>query len=94
MIDEQQKQVNLAAFEEAANKINALSDAELEALIKEDKCPYPSELVVGLPTGMEHCPLCGEMILLGLPHVRQIPNFTDEEISDLALQSETLKSVG
>lgn len=51
-------------------RIDAMSGEELSALIHGDECPYPAEHLVGLPLGMFHCPLCGEMILAGALHTR------------------------
>ena len=51
--------------------INMMTAEEQEALIQEDRCPYPPEHLLGVPMGMHHCPLCGEMVIAGLPHPRQ-----------------------
>lgn len=53
------------------SQINAMSDEELDRLIAEDACPYEPEHLVGIPLGMFHCPVCGEMVVAGLPHVRK-----------------------
>ena len=36
------------------------------------ECEYDPTKLVGLPIGMFHCPLCGEMIVAGFPH----PNYS------------------
>ncbi len=41
-------------------------------------CPYDPTNDQG---GMFHCPLCGEMILAGIPHVLPL---TDEDMAQLA----------
>jgi len=32
------------------------------------RCPYDPKPLLGLPMGMLHCPLCGEMIVAGMEH--------------------------
>jgi len=58
-------------MEDYVSRINGMSEVEMDQLIKEGKCPYESERLVGQPLGMLHCPLCGEMVLAGVPHPRQ-----------------------
>lgn len=31
-------------------------------------CTYDPMLMIGTPTGMFHCPGCGEMVIAGMPH--------------------------
>lgn len=31
-------------------------------------CPFDPSIYVNVPLGMFHCPLCGDMIVAGLPH--------------------------
>jgi len=31
-------------------------------------CPFDPILYLGQPIGMFHCPICGEMVIAGLPH--------------------------
>ena len=33
-----------------------------------DGCPHDPTIYKGLPIGMYHCPICGEMVLAGLAH--------------------------
>jgi hypothetical protein len=49
-------------------KINAMEIDEINTLIAKDECPYQSE--IDSRPGMFHCPLCGEMLLGGQPHIR------------------------
>ena len=49
-------------------RVNKLSDEQLKDLIKNKQCPYEPEHLVGEPTGMFHCPVCGEMVIASLPH--------------------------
>lgn len=59
-------------YNEMVNKINALSDEEIESLIKNDKCPYQPELIPkNITVGMHHCRICGEMVVAGFPHPRK-----------------------
>ena len=52
--------------------INALTDEEVDKLISADKCPYePERIKSDAPIGMFHCPICGEMVLAGVPHPRK-----------------------
>ena len=51
-------------------EINALTDEELDALVKAGKCPYEPQQHIGQPIGMYHCPVCGEMVVAGFPHVQ------------------------
>ena len=32
------------------------------------KCPHDPQELKGEPIGMYHCPVCGEMVIAGLPH--------------------------
>ena len=57
--------------EEYVNRINNLSDDELQKLIDDDQCPYEPERECGVPMGMFHCPLCGEMVLACIQHPRK-----------------------
>lgn len=36
---------------------------------KRKPCPEQPLLLAGLPLGMYHCPVCGVMVLAGLPHI-------------------------
>lgn len=56
-------------LEEYVARINAMSNDEIDALIAEGKCPYESERDTNKSIGMFHCPLCGEMLLAGVPHI-------------------------
>ena len=59
-------------YNEMVKKINAMSDEEIDRLIKEDQCPFQPELMPkGIPIGMFHCEVCGEMVVAGIPHPRQ-----------------------
>ena len=60
----------LQNFNEMARRVNALSDLEIEELIKKDACPFEPEWLIGEPMGQFHCMVCGEMVLAGLPHPR------------------------
>ena len=52
-------------------RINALSEEDLDKLVKEDACPFQPELIPGdISIGMFHCNVCGEMVLAGVPHPR------------------------
>lgn len=63
---------DVSDYNEMAHTINELTDAELDALIKEDKCPFRPELMPkGISIGMFHCELCGEMVIAGIKHPRQ-----------------------
>jgi hypothetical protein len=58
-------------YNQMVKKINALSDEELERLIKDDKCPFQPELIAKqVPIGMFHCDVCGEMVVAGICHPR------------------------
>jgi len=46
-----------------------MSDEELDNLIKQGKCPYQPELLLGQPIGQHHCHLCGEMQVAGIKHL-------------------------
>lgn len=45
------------------------------------QCPYPIEHMKGLPIGMHHCPLCGTMVVAGMPHHDIDPPFDPEQSS-------------
>ena len=65
MTEEQTKKYNAMV-----ERINAMSDEELDRLIKEDKCPFEPEHMKGVPLGMFHCNVCGQMVVAGIPHPR------------------------
>ena len=71
-------------YNKHVEEINAMSTEQIEALIKEDKCPYRPELLKYVPLGMHHCPLCGEMVIAAIPHIKQLPPFTEEELAELS----------
>ncbi len=59
-------------YNEMVKKINAMSDEDLDKLLKEDECPFQPELIPKqVPIGMHHCPVCGEMVVAGIPHPRE-----------------------
>lgn len=64
--------------------LNAMSPEQVDNLILDDQCPYEPQHLLGVPIGMFHCPLCGEMVVAGFPHGRNIPPCTDEELTHLA----------
>lgn len=71
---------NQLAYGSMVQRCNALTQAEVDALIALDACPYEPEWLVGVPLGMFHCPLCGDMVLAGVPHVRRAEM---EELADV-----------
>jgi hypothetical protein len=62
--------VDVEKYNAMVGRINLLSDQEVEELVNSDKCPFESELMVGVPMGQFHCLVCGEMVLAGFPHPR------------------------
>lgn len=36
-----------------------------------DNCDFDPVPLKGQPIGMFHCPICGEMVVAGLPHPRK-----------------------
>jgi len=66
---------NTEKYNAMIKRINNMSRKEFDQLIKEDKCPFEPEHLIGLPLGMFHCDCCGEMVVAGVPHPRysQIP---------------------
>ena len=64
--------------------INRMPTGQLEQLIKDGKCPYPCEHMFGVPIGMHHCPLCGEMVIAGVPHPSPLSEVDEEELTRLA----------
>ena len=61
-----------AAFNAMIDRINKMPKEELDALVKADKCPYEPEHLKGVPMGMFHCDVCGEMVVAGMPHPRKV----------------------
>lgn len=59
---------NLKKYNKMAARVNSMSDEEIDKLIKEGKCPFEPEHMVGEPIGQFHCPVCGQMVLAGLKH--------------------------
>lgn len=66
-------------------RVSAMSDEELDRLIKSDKCPYEPEHLICGQFGMFHCPLCGEMVLAGSTHTKQM---TEADWAKLAAWAE------
>lgn len=83
MTIEQEKRLN-----EVAARVAAMSDAELSALIANDQCPYEPEHLIDVPLGMFHCPLCGEMVLAGEAHPKQLTPQDWVELGRLANEAE------
>ena len=52
---------------------------ELDELLKEGKCPHRPELYGHLPLGNYHCPICGTLVVAGIPHPKIYPPWTPEE---------------
>jgi hypothetical protein len=73
-------------YNEHVKELNDMTDSQIDELIAKDQCPYKPETMKYMPIGMHHCPLCMEMVVAGLPHVRQsdLPPFTDEELTELS----------
>jgi hypothetical protein len=69
-------------FDKKMEAIKRTPSQELLQQIADDKCPYPTQHLLGVPIGMFHCPLCGEMVLAGQEHGPRV--FTDEELTLLA----------
>jgi hypothetical protein len=65
------------------DRINAMSVEEQDALVAADQCPFESEHLIGVPMGMDHCPLCGEMYVAGFTHPRQNIDYTEVGGPDL-----------
>ncbi len=67
---------SVTLYNEMVDKINAMSKEELDTLIAQDKCPFQPEHLIGVPIGMFHCDVCGEMVIAGVPHPRysDMPN--------------------
>jgi len=56
-------------YNEMVDKINAMSEAEVDELVASGKCPFQPELIPsGTPIGMFHCEICGNMVVAGFPH--------------------------
>lgn len=47
---------------------------------KRKPCPEQPLLLTGQPIGQYHCPVCGMMLIAGVPHFS--PHATDDEIRD------------
>ncbi len=66
----------LSAYNEMIGKINEMNQADLDILVAADQCPFEPQHLLGVPMGMFHCEVCGEMIVAGLKHPRS------EEVTD------------
>ena len=49
------------------------------AVATPEQCPYDPTPLMGEPIGMFHCPLCGDMVIAGLPHPPPWTEVMDEE---------------
>ena len=61
---------NFVRMNQNAVRIDEMSPDDVERLIQAGQCPYEPEHLVGVPLGMFHCPLCGDMVLAGCQHPR------------------------
>lgn len=49
-----------------------------ECSCRESECDYdPREIPLGTPTGMFHCPDCGEMVIAGMEHGKDVDSVLD-----------------
>lgn len=55
-------------YNKAIENINKWSPQELYRQLKTGKCPNPVHLLIGVPLGMYHCELCGNMVVAGCGH--------------------------
>lgn len=62
---------NLRAYNEMIARINAMDDAALVALVEADACPFEPQHLIGVPLGMFHCEVCGDMVCAGFAHPRR-----------------------
>lgn len=62
------KAIQVKKYNLMIKRINKMPTKELKNLIKEGKCPFEPEHLVGVPMGMFHCELCGEMVIAGFKH--------------------------
>lgn len=62
---------NEAKYRAMVEKINAMILDQIEALVLADQCPFEPEHMIGVPIGMFHCEVCGEMVVAGFPHPRK-----------------------
>lgn len=62
---------NKAKYAAMINRINAMSNEEVDRLVAADQCPFEPEHLIGVPMGMFHCEVCGEMVVAGFPHGRR-----------------------
>jgi len=60
--------MNIEEYNKKIDLINQMDDKILDNLINHGKCPYPSELLIDVPMGMFHCPICGKMTVAGTKH--------------------------
>lgn len=68
-------QEQLQKYNDMIRRINAMPADEVDRRVLYDLCPFEPEHLVGVPLGMFHCEVCGEMVVAGLPHPRK----SDEE---------------
>jgi len=69
-------------IEEYNQRIQEISDMDpkdLDKMLREGKCPVPTELLKGVPLGMYHCELCGTMVIAGFPHGPMDPEWHPEK---------------
>lgn len=63
---------NLAKYNAMVQRINAMTQEEVDKLISEDRCPFEPEHLIGVPMGMFHCEVCGDMVMAGITHPRRM----------------------
>ena len=84
MLTEEQIKQHAEDYHKHVEELNTLSQTQIDNLIMSDDCPYEPQHLLGVPLGMFHCPLCGEMVVAGVPHPRQTPPYTDEELAQIS----------
>ena len=86
MMTQQEIEQHARNYNEHIKRLNAMSEAEIDKLIKEDNCPYEPQHLLGTALGMFHCPICGEMVVAGVPHGKS--KLTPEQEAELDRMAE------
>jgi hypothetical protein len=63
---------NLVKYNAMVERINAMTAEQVDKLVAEDRCPFEPEHMIGVPLGMFHCDVCGEMVVAGVGHPRRM----------------------
>ena len=58
----------MTAYNTMVDRINHMDSNYVNWSIAMGCCPFEPEHMIGVPIGMFHCQVCGDMVVAGMPH--------------------------